>query len=62
MERKIVRTYAFSDREVNEALIAFLKAKDMQAPSYVADTPTTKWIKEPMGIRVEWTDEDEMVF
>jgi hypothetical protein len=61
MERKIVRTYAFSDQEVNEALIAWLKSKDIQAPSYVGNTPCTKWIKEPKGIRVEWTDADEMV-
>jgi hypothetical protein len=57
MVRKIERTYSLSDREVNEAILAWLKAKDMPVPGYVGDTPTCKWIKEPSGIRIEWTDE-----
>ncbi|WP_398480911.1 hypothetical protein [Tardiphaga sp.] len=60
MNRKIVRTYKFSDREVNEALIAMLKARDIQAPQYVGETPCTTWIKEPDGIRVEWSDETDL--
>lgn len=59
MEVKIVRTCSFSDREVNEALIAWLKSKDRPAPGYVGDTPTTKWIKESHGITVEWKEELE---
>ena len=60
MERRIDRSYAFSDREIREALVAWLKSKDLQAPQYVGDTPDTKWIKEPAGIRVEWSEKDEL--
>lgn len=61
MERRIQRTYAFNDREIREALIAWLKSKDMQAPSYVGDTPDTKWTKESAGLRVEWFEADEVL-
>lgn len=60
MERKVVRTYAFPDRDVREILVAYLKSKDMPAPSYVGDTPTCKWTKDPEGVRVEWTEEGEL--
>ncbi len=60
MERRIVRSYSFTDRDVREALIAWLKAKDMPAPIYVGDADTTKWKTEPAGISVEWTEQDEI--
>lgn len=60
MNRKLVRDYFFSDREVCEALIAALKVKDIPAPQYVGDTPDTTWTKESNGIRVQWTDEGDV--
>ena len=60
MQRKIVRSYSMHDRDVHEAIIAWLKSRDMPAPQYVADTPCTKWIKEPAGLTIEWTVEDEI--
>lgn len=60
MERRIDRQYAFSDREIRVALIAWMKSKDMPAPSYVGDTPDTKWLKEPAGLRVAWSEVDEV--
>jgi len=63
MVRRIDRSYTFTEREVAEALIAWLKSKDMPAPQYVADTPCTKWRRlDGGGLSVEWTDESEMVF
>ncbi len=60
MNRKIIRNYFFSDNEVNEAIVAMLKSKDMQVPQYVGNAGTTKWTKEPKGIRVEWSEEDDL--
>lgn len=61
MKRSIVRTYVFSEREVHEALIAMLKAKDVPAPGYVADTPNCKWTwRRNSIIECVWTDSDEV--
>lgn len=61
IERNVVRTYALPIREVREAIIAYLKAKNMPTPSYVGDTSDTKWsATQDGGIRVEWTEKDEM--
>lgn len=61
MNRKLVRSYSFDEREVHEALIGALRAKDIPAPQYVADTPTTKWSRQSDGrILVEWTDDDDV--
>ena len=60
MVRKIERSYAFSDREIREALLGWLRAKNIPSPTYVGDTPDCKWIKEEGGLRVEWTEEDEI--
>jgi hypothetical protein len=58
MIRKIERTYVWSHREVAEALIQQLRAKDIPAPQYVADTNNTKWEFGASGVTVEWADED----
>lgn len=60
MVRRVVRTYSFNDREIREALIAWLNKKDIPSPGYVGDTPTCKWVKEPAGMTVEWTEEGEI--
>lgn len=60
MNRKIVRTYFFTNNEVHEAIVAMLKAKDMPIPQYVGNAGTTKWTDEPKGVRVEWIDEDDV--
>ena len=61
IERSIIRTYSLPIREVHEAVIVYLKAKDMPAPSYVADTPDTKWSATPDGgVKVEWTETNEI--
>jgi len=60
MERCIVRSYSIPTREIREAIVAYLKAKNMPAPAYVADTPNCKWTDLPAGVKVEWTEQDEM--
>lgn len=61
MMRTVVRTYTWDKREVAEALIAQLKAKDIPAPGYVGDTKDTKWTTDSAGgITVEWTDAGEV--
>jgi hypothetical protein len=58
MNRRVVRTYSFSANEVAEALIAWMKSKDMPTPMYVGNAGTTTWDLGKAGVRVEWTDED----
>jgi DNA-binding beta-propeller fold protein YncE len=62
MTRTITRSYAFSQSDVREALIAWMKSKDLQAPMYVGDTPSgTTWtVTEDGGHTVTWIDEDEV--
>ncbi len=50
--RKIDRTYTFSERDVREALIAAMKKKDLQAPQYVGNTPSTTWTTASDGSSV----------
>lgn len=60
MNRKIARSYFFSDNEINNILVAHLKTKDIPAPEYVGNAGTTQWTKEKNGVRVEWTDSDDV--
>lgn len=61
IERSVVRSYSLPIREVREAVIAYLKAKDMPTPKYVGDTPDCKWTNTlDGGVAVEWTEKDEM--
>lgn len=59
MHRKIDRSYTLHRTEVREAILAWLKAKDLQRPDYIGDTPTCRWIDLPAdgGVRIEWTEE-----
>lgn len=59
MERKIDRSYAFSEREIREALLAWLKAKDLPAPAGAYENQVT-WTQEPRGLRLAWSEQDEM--
>lgn len=57
MMRTVSRTYTWDHREVAEALITQLRAKDIPAPCYVANTNDTKWTVDGSGnVTVEWTD------
>lgn len=61
MTRTITRSYDFDVRDVREALIAWLRSKDMQAPKYVGNTDDTKWTVGTDGSqRVEWTEQDKV--
>ncbi len=60
MQKKVTRSYELHDRDIREAIIAWLRAKDLPAPIYVGDTPDCKWIKRVEGIGVEWTEEAEI--
>lgn len=61
IERNVVRTYSIPIREVREAVIQYLKAKNMPTPIYVGDTPDTKWSSTlDGGLQVQWTEKDEM--
>lgn len=50
-----VRTYEFTDREIREILVEWMHSKGMHQPSYVGDTPCTKWTKSDSGMTVTWT-------
>jgi hypothetical protein len=61
MKRSITRSYIFSEGDVREALLAWLRAKDLPTPKYIGNTPDTDWaVYDDGGIRVEWTEEDEV--
>ena len=59
MKRTIQRSYEIHQRDVHEAVLAWLRSKDMPVPTYIGDTPTCKWIVVPNGLKIEWTEEDE---
>jgi len=54
---EITRRYSFTQRDVYEALVAWLKSQDIQQPIYVGDAETTRWFWNADGIKVEWTEE-----
>ena len=58
MNRQIIRSYFFTDNEINNIL--YLKTKDIPAPEYVGNAGTTTWHKEKTGVRVEWTEKDDV--
>lgn len=61
MNRCIKRDYSFSQREVREILLWWMKQKDLQRPQYVGDTDCTCWsATDDGGTRVEWTDDDQI--
>lgn len=61
MTRTIERTYTFSQREVREAILAALKAKDIPCPQYVGNTDTCTWRDlEDGSVVVAWTDTGEI--
>lgn len=60
MNRQINRSYFFTDRDVNEALIHWIKTRDLPQPEYIGNAGKTKWTKESGGVRVEWSEEDEV--
>lgn len=60
MNRRIVRTYSFTAAEVGEAMILWMKSKDLPTPMYVGNAGTTTWALASSGVRVEWTDEDQV--
>lgn len=60
MKRRIHRSYFFADSEVNEAIVAYLRAKDLPCPEYVGNAGTTKWSKSDKGLTVEWVEEGEV--
>lgn len=58
MKRKIDRRYEIDGRDVREAVLQWLRMKDMQVPSYVANTPTCKYTHGGDGsVVIEWTEE-----
>lgn len=60
MKRKIERSYSLDQREIREAILAWIKAKDLPSPSYVGNTPTCTWYDEDGGVRIEWMEEGEV--
>jgi hypothetical protein len=57
MVRTVQRRYVLDDRDVHEAILAYLKAKDIVTPEYVGNTPTCQWDWGEDTITVSWTDE-----
>lgn len=60
MNRCIQRRYEFTNREVREILIGWMKQNDLPCPAYIGDAETTKWTVAPDGIIVEWSDADQV--
>lgn len=60
MKRIINRVYEIPQRDINEAILQWLRSKDRPVPQYVGNAGTTKWIPQPNGVRIEWTEEDEV--
>jgi len=60
MKRSINRVYELDERDVCEAIVAYLKAKDLPAPQYVATTKDTIWTHQPLAVKIEWTEELEV--
>jgi hypothetical protein len=61
VNRSIRRSYSFSQRDIREVLIWWMKEKDLQRPQYVGDTDDTCWSMTPDGgVRVEWTADDQV--
>lgn len=61
MTKTIVRTIRFNERDVREAVIAYLKTKDQPAPQYVGNTPDCEWEHFVGGsLVVKWTEKQEI--
>lgn len=59
MKRTIQRSYEIAQHDINEAIIQWLRMKDMPVPMYVGNAGNTKWTPQPNGMKIEWTEEDE---
>lgn len=60
MNRQTIRTYQFSKNEVHEALLQWMRERDLPVPMYVGNAGTTKWTHDDGGVRVEWTEDDKV--
>lgn len=61
MTRTIEREYVLSKREVHEAVLAWLKIKDLHYPLYVENTANTVWLYDSAGqLTIKWTVKDEV--
>lgn len=56
MKRTVTRVYLLDERDVCEAIVAWMKAKDLPAPMYVATTPAAgvTWTHQPLDVKIEW--------
>ncbi len=59
MKRTIQRSYEIAQHDINEAILIWLKSKDMPVPMYVGNAGGVKWTPQPNGMKIEWTEEDE---
>ncbi len=61
MTRTITRSYTFTERDVREALCAWLRSKDVPSSKYLATADTTQWTPTTDGVQhVEWVETDEI--
>jgi hypothetical protein len=60
MKRIVNRVYEIAQRDINEATLQWLRSKDRPVPQYVGNAGNVKWIPQPNGMRIEWTEEDEI--
>lgn len=58
MTRTIERTYELTERDVRDAILMWLRAKELQRPNYVGGTDTVTW-HGPGAATVRWVDTDE---
>ncbi len=59
MKRMIRRSYELDEREVCEAIVAWLKAQDLPTPQYIATAGRTTWTHQPLDVKIEWEEEIE---
>jgi hypothetical protein len=59
MKRTISRVYLLDERDVCEAIVAWLKARDNPAPGYIATTDKVTWTHGPLDVKIEWHEELE---
>jgi hypothetical protein len=58
VNRKIVRKYDIDGQDVREAILMWLRSKDMQVPQYIGNTPSCKYTHTDNGaVTIEWTEE-----
>lgn len=58
MHRRLLRRYEIDGQDVREAILMWLRSKDMPVPQYIGTTPNCKYVHGEDGcVSIEWTEE-----